>query len=535
MSDRGGGGVLRRLGRWLAGDAPRPVGVRGGGRQPRPAGDGGGPAILPGAYSAVGYNSAAAIRESGRPAPQGGTADRHLRVDRSVLVREGLRLDRDSALYKSLLERSLDAILGRDGFSLQFRTPDEALNADLEARWRSWSRAPEVRQLFGWKDCERLALRSVLNAGDIGVIRTTDKRIKYVESEQITHASGDTVSTPVGTDGHRIEQGVELDANDAPVAYHVARYDTHGYIQRGTVQRISADDMTLVAYRERFSQTRGVPALSHVMPLVHRLNDVLDSEAIAWQQLARFSVAFNFAGAPGAALDLTSAADPTRDQPPSLDNRYLEHQAGTFFFGEPGEAVTGIKRELPGANFPASVQTFLRLLGMAFGLPYSVLSLDYSQTTYTSSRAELEQAFRMFIRRQRDLIRGHHDPITRWWLEWLLEEGEIGQRQIEDLPFAWIAPEFPWIDQLSEAEAWGVRIDRGFATQTEALASLGIQHEDYVAKRTAELVRARRAAREIEEAEPHGGPVDWRYLGGLMVSKQQSAAETEAEMRGAAV
>lgn len=504
------------------GSPPRPASSPRERRFPIPAADG---EIKPGAYNATGYHAADVLRKSGRTIPAGGTADRHARLDRELLVQEALRLDRDNATYKGLLERSLDAILGRDGFTLQFGTGDPSLNADLEARWRGWARAPEVRGIFDWRDCERLALRAILNCGDVGVVRTNARQVRYVESEQIRSQVGSATVFHDPATGNRVEQGVELDEADRPIAYWIARYSEHGFIQPGTSERIDAIDFVLAAYRERFSQTRGIPALAHAMPLVHRLNDILDSEAIAWQQLARFSVAFSWPGSSAASVDL-STQDQNRTQPPDIANRYLEHEAGTFFFGEPGESVSGVKREIPGANFSASVQTFLRLLGMSFGLPYSVLSLDYSQTTYTSSRAELEQAFRMFIRRQRDLIRHHHDPITRWWLDWQLAAGEVPQRR--DYAWAWVAPEFPWIDQLKEAQAWGVRLDRGLATQGDALRSLGIEHADWLEARKAEVIAARKAAIEVNAETPELPEANWKIFAGLPISVVEPAEEAEA-------
>lgn len=523
--------MIERLRRWIRGGRGEKRAVAPSRRVPFPPTrrDGAAPpGLLPGAYVATGYRAAEVLRESGRPIPQGGTADRHLRLDRHVLARHAQELDRNNPLYKSILERSLDAILGRNGFSMQMRTEDPKLNAQVEELWRRWAEAPEVRGLFAWNECERLALRAILNTGDIGVARTNVRQIRYVEWEQITRSGGGdsaVVSAPGGS-GNRIDQGVELDALDRPVAYWVAPYNSWGQVQQIGAERIAAADFILPGHRERVSQTRGVPALAHAMPLVHRLNDILDSEAIAWQQIARFSVAFNYAGSTLAGVDLTSADTDSVAQPPDLANRYLEAEQGTFFFGEPGETVQGIKRELPAAQFPASTRQFLELIGMSVGLPYSVLSLDYSRTTYTSSRAELEQAFRMFIRRQRELIRGHHVPITRWWLQWMIDAGELEAR---DYPFAWTAPEYPWIDQLSEAQAWGIRIDRGLATQREALASVGTDLEDWRAARVDEIRWARGAAAELSRDGTEQGEVDWRYLAGLQVSQTQSAVEAKAE------
>jgi capsid protein len=209
-------------------------------------------------------------------------------------------------------------------------------------------------------------------------------------------------------------------------------------------------------------------------------------------------------------------------------------EQGTIFWGEPGETVSGVPRNLPGSQFPESVRTFLRLVGAPFGLPLSLLLLDYSQTNYSSSRAELEQASRIHARRQRDLKRQHHNPITRWWIEWQVLDGLLpmppeGVRFWDFYGFEWIAPSFPWIDQQKEAEAWGTRFDRGLATQTEALASLGVDYEEHLNQRSREILKARHMAQEINKATPEQPSMDWRSLAGFQYFVGDSAAVADVE------
>lgn len=477
---------------------------------------------LPGRYAALGYRTADVLRGSARALPQDGSGDYHARYDRELLGREGDRLDRDNAVYEALLERSIETILGRDGFTLRVETGSKRVNAQVEKAFADWAEAPEVTGRFDWRDCEELSLRAFYNRGDVGVLRTSEQQVQYIESARITSGR-----RRVGEGRNRVDQGVETDSLGRVVAYYVADYSRDGQVRSNGARRIPAENFLLFAHRKKFSQLRGVPILTTAMPVIHRLNDVLDSEAIAWQQLARLSVAVTTEAGGALGRSLSEADDDGKDQPPDLADRVQDLEQGTFFYGLPGEEVKGIERNIPAQNFPESVRMFLRVAGMPFGIPLSVLLLDYSDTTYTSSRAELEQAFRVAIKRQRALKRRHHNPIFRWWLEWAQESGRIPLRS--DYRFSWIAPEFPWIDQLKEAQAWGMRIDRGLATQRDALQSVGMELEEFHSRRFEEIVEARRLAAQASELNPEQGEVDWRYLAGYPVSKQVSASVTQEE------
>jgi lambda family phage portal protein len=478
--------------------------------------------LLPGAYTATGYHAVETLRTSGRPLPGEGTGDRHLRDHREILGAEGDRLDRDSFVYEGLLNRATEAILGRDGFSPRILTPDGELNKRMTADLTEWCKAPEVTGRHSWQDCENLALRAVWNRGDLGVMRTNLARVQYIEAPRIT---GGRRAVEASKDGGRIDQGVELDALDRALAYWVAPYNVYGDVDRQRARRISAEDMVLVAHWKKFSQSRGVPVAQTAMPLIHRLNDILDSEAIGWQQLARFTAFFGMDGASKTAHGKSGAEDAKAEY--DLADRVVDVEQGTFVFGKPGEVLKGIDRNIPGKQFPESVRMFLRMIGMPFGMPLSFLLLDYSDTTYTASRAEVEQAFRVFIRWQRTLKRQHHDPITRWWIQWGIESGRYPDKPFgEFYRWKWDAPEFPWIDMLKEAQAWSLRIDRALATQNDALLSVGDNFDDFLERRAAELLKARQKAAEVSGVDVKTlPPVDWRLLAGYPVSL--TAAQVE--------
>jgi len=488
-------------------------------------------------YSLLGYRAAQRHRESGRSQPLRGSADLHARYDRDLLARLGTEFDRDNTIFEAIVNRMVQGIVGVEGFALQATTKSKRLNRMIEDDWREFAKAPEVRGLFPWAECQKLVLRSVVSAGDVGQLATERQRFQYFESEQIT-SSRVAVTKPCDCvergaaaeecpEGHRVVDGVETDCYGRPVRFYVAPYSRDGSIRVGVEEPYGSDVMRLIAHRKRFSQTRGIPVGVPAYPMLHRINDVLDANAVAWQMLSKFAVAITREGAADAAFNESEADGDGRESPPDLADRVVELDEAIIFHGEDGEKVEGVARNLPGGDFGESVRIYLRLIGMPFGLPLEVILLDWSKTNYTASRAALEQTFKGFVGWQRFLKREHCTPTYETWLGWQLASNPryAPYRDRQDIyAHGWDAPEFPWIDQLKEAQAWGERMDRGLATHTGALQSVSMDRETFLQTRSREIQDAMRTAREINAANTDMPPLDWRTLVGMPVGKTEAAA-----------
>ncbi len=468
-----------------------------------------------GSYTQLGYRAAEVARLSGRPAATGGSADFHTRYDREQLVRQSQSFDRDNGLYKGVINRAVDNIIG-DGFALQARTGDEETNKKIERLWADFCVEPEVRGLHSWWQIERMVIRSLWVDGDIGGIKTDSGRVQVIEAERL---AGGRRASNEARDSGAIEQGVELDSLGRPIAYWVSGYDPiSGQVRKQNAKRIAAADYLYIANLDRPSQTRGVPVMVCNFPMFHRINDVCDSEAIAWQLLSRLAIAITKKDGPAVATTI-SEADPDRVDATAKDisSRIQDLDAGTIFQGDLGEEIKGIERNLPGSNFTASVTMFLRLLGLPVGFPLELILLDWSKTNYSSARAALEQAFRMFQCWQRLLKARWHTPIYVWKIQQWIDAGEL--TVIPDIfKHEWISPSFPWIDQLKEAEAWGIRIERGLATHAEAQKSLNKDRGDWLDVRKDEIEGAIKTAEELNKKYP-GANVSWQIFAGMADAK----------------
>jgi hypothetical protein len=398
-----------------------------------------------------------------------------------------------------MIERAIGYIVS-NGFTLQAKTGDEIVNGKLEKlRQRSWLR-PEIKNVLSGRKCEKLVCRELITVGDTGILKTNKKKIQLIEAEQI-----------VGKGGYG-DDGIEKDSNGIPTAFNVGGYNKSGTIDRRTIKSYSPDVFLFLSDPERPSSLRGVPPCQASFPMLHRINDVCDSEAIAWQLLARMAVSVT--RDKGKELGYAGSKQDPNKTDDELAVKLTELDYALIFHGNVGDEIKGIERNIPGKNFSESLLMFLRILGLPLGLPLEVILLDWTKSNYSQSRAVLEQAFKSFLGWQYEICDSFLTPIYEWQVRQWMKDGEVKE---SDTIFdhGWIMPTFPWIDQLKEAEAYGMKVDRCFNTHQEVCKSLGRERDDIVAARVIEVKDAIDKAQKITKET--GTEVPWQIFCGLEV------------------
>lgn len=454
-----------------------------------------------------GYHSARVAVHDGRTFVSS-SGDHHLRYDRAKLLAQSRDFLRNNPIYTGMIERAVAYIVG-NGFGLRVRTSSKNANKKIEGLWRRWFKRPEVRNLLNGGQVSRMVCRELLAAGDEGVIKTDKATIRLIEAEQIAHP--------------KLADGIDKDVYGTPTFFHICPYSDGGQVAVHRHQAVRASDFLFIVDPKRPSQTRGVPALQASFPMIDRLSDICDSEAVSWQLLARFAVAIMREG--GSELGYSESAE--NDEKTDSDSndtttRMTELDYALLFHGNPGEEIKGIERNIPGKDFPQSVRMFLRLLGLPLGLPLEIILLDWTQSNYSQSRAVLEQAFETFQAYQEILEGGFYQPLFDWKIEqWA---GDIGPNAMKELRsgvrsdgapvMEWIRPTFPWLDQLKEAQAQAAKLDRSLTTHGHVCKSLNLDRDDVVATRRQEVEEAIQIAQQIEKKFP-GVTVDWRLFAGL--------------------
>ena len=460
-----------------------------------------------GRYTATGYKASRMSAVDGL-SPLAGSGDAHMEYDRERLLNQSRYFYNNNAIYHGMIDRAVAYIVGA-GFTLQANSSNGNYNKKVEELWaRDWKR-PEVRGLISGRKVEKMVVRELLLCGDTGAIKTNLSLIQLMEAEQIAGKAGS-------------RDGIDKDPVGKPTRYWVCRYK-NGRVNRATATGVNPDDFLFITNPDRPSSTRSVPPAQAAFAMLHRINDVCDSEAIAWQLLSRLAVAITREDGPGLGYG-ESKADPdkaTGEIDGSLSTRLTELDYALMFHGNPGESVQGVDRNLPGKDFPASIRMFLRLLGLPLGFPLEITLLDWTKSNYSQSRAVLEQAYQMFSDWQMSLVDYFLTPLFEWKMGSWEAAGEIAIRARDGLKHNWITPTFPWIDQLKEAQAYGARVDRGFATHAGVLKSLNKDRADEMDARVLEVEDAIDRAKKISERT--GVDVPWQIFAGMEVKSPPPA------------
>ena len=107
-------------------------------------------------------------------------------------------------------------------------------------------------------------------------------------------------------------------------------------------------------------------------------------------------------------------------------------------------------------------------------------------TNYSSARAALLQAYRMFQVWQQWLIRTVCTPIYRRWIAQGIAARELTNHP-EAMRVKWFPPSWAWVDPLKEILALKESIALGVGTLTDELERNGYARDEFIAERKSEI------------------------------------------------
>ena len=429
----------------------------------------------------------------------GGDANADTIPDLVALRRDSRQLRRTVPLGTAAIERSVTNVVG-PGLIVQPQIDREFLGLDDEEA-SAWERGT-LRDFLLWAestDCDAtgiddfyglqaLAFGSTLDSGDCFAVRRQMEGERRSSGFAIQMFEADQVSTPnSGAEGREVESGnrvidgVEIDANGAPVAYHFQA--SHPGVISGrsdrTWTRVSkfgeSSGRVVVNHlyeRKRIGLTRGVPMLAPVIELLKQLGDYSQAELYAAVIGAMITVVYKSKG--GQQLP---PMQPTADTGSTASDQDYKIASGSVFEIEHSDDVTVPQLGRPNANFDPFFVAIVRQIGASLEIPFEVL-IQHFTASYSASRAALEQAWTMFRKRRQWLVR----KFCQWaYEEWLFEAVASGRRPAPGFfndPLVrkawsgslWIGPARISIDPKRENEADAMAEDRGWKTAAENTA-----------------------------------------------------------------
>ena len=442
--------------------------------------------------------------------------------------RENTRLEcrdlrRNNSVVSGIVTRFSDNVVG-SGIMPQAKTSSDEWNNKAESFFNEWSKIADYRQRLTLWDFQRMVVTARLLDGECGFVLVDNGQLQPIEAERIRQPQPDVPG---------VIDGVSVSGTGIKTGYYVhSRDPLTGMFSGTSFELVPSSNFKHVTNAFRFDQVRGVPELAPVVNAIKDLDEYVAATLLkAKNEAKRFYTVENEAGAPNQLPRRIDGEDTT-------STPLQKVETGEIHYLRKGEQMKEIGNVTPGQTFDPFTEKILRMIGAALGLPYEFVLLDFSQGSFSSSRAALMQTYRTFENWQQWMITQFLQPVWNWRIAKAIKAGDLpmappGPNGVSEwYKVQWQTPEYEWIDPQSEAQARTIEIASGVSSITQWARKKGYDAEDILAEKGADIQRAADIAATINAVTP-GANITWKDLitlgiPGQVTSQQANAAKQNA-------
>ena len=372
----------------------------------------------------------------------------------------------------------------------------------IEWLWFEWKKNAHFRGQYGFDTLQVSAMRSLIRDGELLHLPVMVKNPGDKFALKIQDLNPVRLRTPYDLEwDKRFHDGIETDNFGRPVAYWIANPEPKdGYTQysdltskeflRVPVNNGGRKSIFHVFKAEEEEQYRGVSALSPILHYLRNFTETMDNELLAQTIISSMPV---FISLENGAADLpdyvregygVNGGHPERSYYQSIDG-------GQVLYGKEGEKPQVLESSRPSQNFVNFADLTLRQIGASLGIPYEVLTKDFSKTNYSSARAAMLEAERVYKVYRLLFEREYCQPIFEMvieeaFLNGLLELPCTVQSFYENKALwtstKWAGPARGYIDPQKEIKSQILAIEAGLLSKTDAVAERGGDYEDLLLK-----------------------------------------------------
>ena len=301
-------------------------------------------------------------------------------------------------------------------------------------------------------------------------------QVQVIESDFL-----DTSRTIGLIDGGYILQGVEFDPTGQRRGYWLFGQHPGEVLNMGNRKGLGlvsnfvpAEDVIHYYVPERPGQVRGVPALHAVLSRIRDVDDYQDTELV--RKRTESCVAVGVESPDTESGDGPHIGAVVTD---SAGNTVEKFSPGMIVRTKPGETL-----KFNNPTYAGGYGEYIRVgaLDISAGtdIPYCLLTQDYSQSNYSSSRVGLVS----FGEEIEEYQWNSTIPILcqRVW-DWVMEAAYLaGKLDSPSIPVEWDPPGFDLLDRESEAKADSLMLENGTLTWPQAVGRQGRDPERQMAE-----------------------------------------------------
>lgn len=411
------------------------------------------------------------------------SADNDIRNGLRILRGRSRELVQNNDYGRRFIKLCSANIVGPSGVGFQSKVteptgrPDKYANEVIEQYWKEWARA------VNWLELQHVAIETVASDGEILVRIIRGKSAGNRFHFTLQYLEADHLDETYTDERKRIKMGIQYDESGKVTGYWI--WDRHpgdgSYEYSTQVKRVlvSAADMFLLYYKERPSQSRGVPWMSSAMTRLNNVGGYEEAEIIA----ARVAASqMGLITRPESGDDLMGEKD-------SAGDVVIDAEPGSMTTLPPGYDMTMFNPSHPSGNFDPALRAFIRGIASGLDVSYSALSGDLTQASYGSQRQGSLYERDHWMLRQAWFIQNFCLKVFEEWLDLFLLSG------VSSLPYSkfqkFNSPLFQprrwqWIDPLKDTQAGELAVKNMFKTRSEITAEQGRDFYDVVDQLAAE-------------------------------------------------
>ncbi len=288
----------------------------------------------------------------------------------------------------------------------------------------------------------------------------------------------------------QVREGIRLTRYGAPSLYYIAN-PANNFSGRSVSTLASGQFAQIPAWighrpgcfhqfiQKHEEQVRGISALAPGMKSFRDLHDYLDFEVVGAIVASSFPVFIETADPYGASQKQKESAG------------FGQISAGGVYYGRSGEKPHVLSPNRPGNTFPEFTERMIRTIGASMGIPYEVISKDFSKTNYSSARAALLEAWRVFSFHQKWLVDGFCQPVWEMVMEEAFLRGRLPVPEKTDFyahrhaicRARWIPPKKGHVDPLKEINANIRGLEQDIVTLSDVAGEMGGDWESKIRQR----------------------------------------------------
>jgi lambda family phage portal protein len=297
--------------------------------------------------------------------------------------------------------------------------------------------------------------------------------------------------------GNRIRMGVEVDAFDRPLAYHLTKRDPKDprYVANSFTAdyvRVDASEVWHLYVPEAVGQYRGVPWMASTLVRQNRLGAYEDAAVAAAEEGAK-----KLAWIRSPDGDLSPMADGTSSGatgPDEITAGTLATSSTEIHYGHlpPGYDVTTSDPHYPSDAFGPFIKAVLRGISSGLRVSYHKLANDLEGVNYSSARAGELNERDVWRALQQYLI---DEFVSRVYSEWLPSAILSGRLNLPMSKLAkfdaaiWQGRRWEWVDPAKDVAANVDAIANGLTSRGRVIRSMGGDPEEIWGELEAEAKR----------------------------------------------